>query len=357
VVFFLVAAAVFSFSGLAQADLIDRGGGLIYDTDLNITWLSDANYGGGTKSWEEAVAWAKNLKYFDSVRQVIWDGWRLPSAMNVNVDPPTGPDVGYISTSEMGHLFYIELGGTAGSPITSSTNPNLGLFTNIMLGGYWLGTEDPSNSAMAWFTRTYRGDQDWGNKGDPGWAWAVRDGDVGPGPEHPIANAGADQVVFSEVTLDASESHDPDGTIISYEWSLKHRGNPSNMRTAEGVNPTISGLQPGFYDVTLTVTDNDGVTGTDTMLLAVAGECAGWPAPNGDLSLNIFNITQIKKNKAATTLMSGKVTLPPLSLDKTVQGRITIELFGALAGGGDCVLSDELSLKVLDSKQLLVIGK
>lgn len=29
--------------GSAQATLIDRGGGLIYDTDRDITWLSDAN--------------------------------------------------------------------------------------------------------------------------------------------------------------------------------------------------------------------------------------------------------------------------------------------------------------------------
>jgi hypothetical protein len=31
-------------SGAAQAALVDRGGGLIYDTDLNVTWLQDANY-------------------------------------------------------------------------------------------------------------------------------------------------------------------------------------------------------------------------------------------------------------------------------------------------------------------------
>jgi len=109
--------------------------------------------------------------------------------------------------------------------------------------------------------------------------------------------------------------------------------------------------------VLLTVTDNDGATGSDTMLLAVAGQCDGWPNPNGDLSLNIFNITQIKKNKAATTLMSGKVTLPSLNLAKTIQGRVTIELFDALLGGGDCVLSDELSLKVWDGNKFLVIGK
>lgn len=178
-----------------------------------------------------------------------------------------------------------------------------------------------------------------------------------PELEPPIADAGGDQVVFSEVTLDASGSSDPDGTIVKYEWKLLHRGNPSYDRTAIGVSPTISNLAPGFYDVSLAVTDNDGAIGTATMLLAVAGECAGWPSPNGVLSLNVFNITQVKKTKAATALMSGKVKLPDLKLGSRVQGRVTVELFDALAGGGDCVLSDELSLKVQDSKQLLVIGK
>ena len=31
-------------SGAAQATLIDRGGGLLYDNVLNVTWLQDANY-------------------------------------------------------------------------------------------------------------------------------------------------------------------------------------------------------------------------------------------------------------------------------------------------------------------------
>ncbi|PPD33372.1 MAG: hypothetical protein CTY19_07580 [Methylomonas sp.] len=28
----------------SEAALFDRGGGLIYDSDLNVTWLADANY-------------------------------------------------------------------------------------------------------------------------------------------------------------------------------------------------------------------------------------------------------------------------------------------------------------------------
>ena len=36
------------------------------------------------------------------------------------------------------------------------------------------------------------------------------------------------------------------------------------------MNPTVTGLAAGFYDVTLTVPDNDGQTGSDTMVLSVS---------------------------------------------------------------------------------------
>ena len=38
------AAAVLALSGAAQAALVACGGGMIYDTTRNITWLVDMNY-------------------------------------------------------------------------------------------------------------------------------------------------------------------------------------------------------------------------------------------------------------------------------------------------------------------------
>jgi len=91
----------------------------------------------------------------------------------------------------------------------------------------------------------------------------------------PIAEAGPDGIVFNEVFLDGSGSSDSDGAIISYEWELEHRTFPAYNRSAGGQRPTatILNLEPGFYDVMLTVTDDDpeALTDTDTMVLAVAG--------------------------------------------------------------------------------------
>jgi hypothetical protein len=82
------------------------------------------------------------------------------------------------------------------------------------------------------------------------------------------ANAGPDNVVFSAAQLDGSASQ---GNIVSYAWSLSHRTNPDYNRTATGAKPSLAGLMPGFYDVTLTVTDINGASKTDSCLLAAAG--------------------------------------------------------------------------------------
>ena len=174
-----------------------------------------------------------------------------------------------------------------------------------------------------------------------------------------IANAGSDQLVFDQVILDGSLSQDPDGTIVAYEWNLQHRENPSYNKLATGLNPTISGLYRGFYDVTLTVTDNDGFKATDTMILAASGQCAGWPNPNADFDVNSFRITKNKRSGSTTTQISGIINLPALGLvnGDTVNSRITIELFGSLPGGGDLVVSEEAVLNVTETNKTLDIRK
>ena len=95
----------------------------------------------------------------------------------------------------------------------------------------------------------------------------------------PVANAGPDQIVFNEITLDGLQSTDSDGIIDLYEWQILHRENPAYDRTAVGDKPTISDLEPGFYDVTLTVTDNDGAVDADTMVFSAMGR-------KGDLNMD-----------------------------------------------------------------------
>jgi parallel beta-helix repeat protein len=85
----------------------------------------------------------------------------------------------------------------------------------------------------------------------------------------PVANAGLDQSVSSGdlIQFDASNSYDPDGTIVSYRWSF------GDGTTAEGkiVSHHFRGAQnePKTYEITLTIEDNYGAIATDTAFVTV----------------------------------------------------------------------------------------
>ena len=160
----------------SNAALIDRGGGLIYDTELNITWLQDTNYAStqgfdddGLMTWPVAMSWAASLGYYDSVRNKTWNDWRLPSALNQD---GSGPCFGLnCFNSELGHLYYIDQIKRA-SP---------GPFKNHKIGSYWSRTGRAPLPGTAWLFTTGIGKQDFTGPLEEilvAYAWVVRDGDV-----------------------------------------------------------------------------------------------------------------------------------------------------------------------------------
>ncbi|MBI5742166.1 MAG: DUF1566 domain-containing protein [Nitrospirae bacterium] len=152
----------------ANAGLIDRGNGLIYDDDLNITWLQDANYSGQTYTWDEANTWAEDLVFQG------FDDWRLPFS-----DACSGNNC---AGSEMGHLFYSE-GISSGSS---------GSFTNVKPSIYWTATENEGDPLQAARFNFLYGTQGFSDKTTTRYAWAVRDGDAAP----PVAPEPVSSLLF-----------------------------------------------------------------------------------------------------------------------------------------------------------------
>jgi len=76
----------------------------------------------------------------------------------------------------------------------------------------------------------------------------------------PVANAGGPYsgTVNVAMTFDGSASTDSDGSIVSYSWNF------GDGNTATGVSPTHTYLAAGTFNVTLTVTDDVGDTGTNS---------------------------------------------------------------------------------------------
>ena len=175
----LCATVLIIFPHSADAALVSRLGDLAYyDDEADLTWLADANYSLGTYGapldWVTANEWVASLTV-DGV-----GGWRLPSALNGD---GTGPCSGYDCTgSELGNMFYNVLGGTAFSSITVTHNSNYDLFTNIVPGIYWTGTERADATSSAWTFRFDTGEQRSFSKSVGSFAWAVQSGDVGAVP-------------------------------------------------------------------------------------------------------------------------------------------------------------------------------
>lgn len=182
-------------AGAASATLIDRGDLLVYDTDLDITWLADPNYAfnsgsdpNGLMTWQEANQWAGQLSYAGFTE------WRLP------VTPEIDPNCTYLnaaqnkswgqscSGSEMGHLYFIETQtDTNGWHIR---NPNTDLFLPLVSSEkYWSSSEDSTNifGHTAYVFAFFNGFQSIQGKNSNYAAWAVHDGDIGaPIPEPSI---------------------------------------------------------------------------------------------------------------------------------------------------------------------------
>ena len=176
----------------ANATLITAlGGQVVNDTDRNITWLANANLAAsntfgvaginpdGYMNWYTAQSW---IGAMNTANYLGYHDWRLPTTLQPDASCGTqfgGDSYGFNCTgSEMGHLFYSELGAVAGSSILTTHNTNLALFQNVQSYYYWSGTEYAPDTTSAWLFNPGNGGQGAGYKGNPLFALAVRPGQV-----------------------------------------------------------------------------------------------------------------------------------------------------------------------------------
>lgn len=180
---------VVGLMGQAQADLVLRGvdslgNGLIYDTGLNVTWY---DYTRSVDFWHNQVNWAAGLTV--NFGGNVYDDWRLPTTVDgqyvVGYDGTTTGGWN-ITSSEMGHLYYVSLGNKGAYDTNGNYQPGYGLvnkgpFQHLQAGTLWSGTKYSLISNRAWRFSFYDGSQYYGGYGEVN-ALAVRPGDVSAVP-------------------------------------------------------------------------------------------------------------------------------------------------------------------------------
>ena len=107
----------------------------------------------------------------------------------------------------------------------------------------------------------------------------------------PVADAGPDQsvTVGEAAYFDGSSSYDPDGTIVSYFWDF------GDGETSNEIAPTHIYYSEGSYYVTLTVTDDNSISDSDTAKVTVSSgggnhsptACFAYNPPNPNVGQTI----------------------------------------------------------------------
>lgn len=143
---YTIIIAVVCYHVIADATLINRGGGIVYDDVLNISWLQDGDEapdtGPSITKWTRLTTWAQDLSFRG------YDDWRLAS-MDLNgdgivVDCGSVPELP-CRDNEYGHLFFYGLSGVSGQDKTGDqSSPSGATLIDVRSRYGWHGPPDPN---------------------------------------------------------------------------------------------------------------------------------------------------------------------------------------------------------------------
>ncbi len=153
----------------------------------------------------------------------------------------------------------------------------------------------------------------------------------------PVADAGADQTVQegSAVLVDGSGSSDADGSISTYHWQ------EGNTTLTHAIMFSKSDFSVGTHTLTLSVTDDDGATGSDTVVITVV-------ATNHPPTADAGSDTSITIGGAVTLTGNGTDSDGSIVAYQWREGSVILADTATLSYTADTVGTHTLTLSVTD---------
>jgi PKD domain len=158
----------------------------------------------------------------------------------------------------------------------------------------------------------------------------------------PVANAGADQtaIVKELVKFDGSHSFDPDGMISGYIWNF------GDGSTGTGMVSSHKFLTPGIFTVTLTVTDGDGMSASDSAQVTVKSPSEGIQdiieqIKSFHLKQGVENSLIMKLNTAVKSLQNGNLNPTKNQMNACIN-EIVAQKGKAITGEQAAILTAEI---------------
>ncbi len=196
----------------------------------------------------------------------------------------------------------------------------------------------------------------------------------------PVADAGVDQNLptSSLVTLDGSGSHDTDGDVLTYNWSVisKPAGSTASLSSTTLVNPTFTADMDGTYILQLIVNDGslnslaNSVIVTASTANSVPVARAGADAQtytnialgldasastDGDGDPLSYTWTILSKPAGSTTAALSNPTLVNPDFTPDVSGSYVLQL--VVNDGTVSSLADTITVTAIDTQAIKITGQ
>lgn len=108
----------------------------------------------------------------------------------------------------------------------------------------------------------------------------------------PLVSAGIDINVITgfRVSLDGSDSYDPDGDVLFYQWSFQYKpaGSTATLLAATTVNPYFTPDVDGIYVISLVVNDGTADSAVETVTITAGATAENPPIADAGTDRNVI---------------------------------------------------------------------